>query len=623
MSTKSKAQRMSGPHGSPALRSREFTSPTAGWVRSASLLSNNHLLIVGGFSAPTGAPLEAALVLGEQVTPIEFRFLPYCISDESEDDPDEAKVMLARLPEGAREKDRLGRLTIHSDGKIISIFPDDLSEALTTLPTLIRLNLASLSSRTRTEVLAFLATATATEEGRWLSRSLSTVRDALRERLPYCVVAPDCAQGMDVDNLIAIDERSFYISGWMRDDESEVTHLTAVSPEGARIELLDRAFRYRRTDIEQFYGDPPMERSLEGGHGFIRYFELEAPSRLSAGWVVEMCIRTGQGIEVKAPAVDRDSLAARNVLLHDLSRESLNRQELKVNHSMPALSRLQDRQRERVRVDDVEQFGTLPDHPRVSIIVPLYQRLDFLEHQMAQFVHDPEIGQADLIYVLDSPELAETFRISAYRLFQLYRVPFRVATMTHNAGFSGATNAGASLARGQRLLLLNSDVLPDRPGWLGEMTAFYDSTPNVGALGAKLLFEDDSLQHAGLYFSLVPGTNQWENQHYYKGMHRRLPAANVTRPVPAVTAACLMISTELYRGLGGLHGMYVQGDYEDSDLCLRLLADGRENWYLPDVELYHLEGQSYPTQLRELTTRYNRWLQSHLWGPSIEAVMGR
>ena len=149
--------------------------------------------------------------------------------------------------------------------------------------------------------------------------------------------------------------------------------------------------------------------------------------------------------------------------------------------------------------------------------------------------------------------------------------------MADNAGFGAATNAGASVARGRLLLLLNSDVLPAEPGWLGRMQAFHDATPNIGALGPKLLYEDDSLQHAGLYFDRLregPTAGSWANMHYFKGLHKDLPAANVARPVPAVTAACLMIERDLYEQVEGLPDVYVQGDFEDSELCLRLLAEG-------------------------------------------------
>jgi O-antigen biosynthesis protein len=177
------------------------------------------------------------------------------------------------------------------------------------------------------------------------------------------------------------------------------------------------------------------------------------------------------------------------------------------------------------------------------------------------------------------------------------------------------------VARSNLLLLLNSDVLPARPGWIGQMAQFYRSTPLCGALGVKLLYEDDSLQHAGMYFARVPGTEEYENLHYYKGLHRTFAAANVARQVPAITGACLMVAADIYRQLDGLHGGYVNGDFEDSDFCLRLHAEGLQNWYLPSVELYHLEGQSYPARLRQQAYRYNRWLHTHLHGAIIEQVM--
>jgi GT2 family glycosyltransferase len=100
-----------------------------------------------------------------------------------------------------------------------------------------------------------------------------------------------------------------------------------------------------------------------------------------------------------------------------------------------------------------------------------------------------------------------------------------------------------------------------------------------------------------------------------------LPAANKARAVPAVTGACLMIARELYLEHNGLLSLYVQGGYEDSDLCLRLRRAGYENWYLPEVELYHLEGQSYEPAARERNARYNCWLHTELRGDAIAEAM--
>ena len=453
-----------------------------------------------------------------------------------------------------------------------------------------------------------------------LSKNLFFVREALRTRLPSAAIAKGEPQGLHVDTILAVDEKSFYVKGWMRDEEAEITHLTAVSPEGTRTEIFRQTFRYPRPDVEQFYGAASSEQLLAEA-GFISYFETKAPSRLPAGWVFQMRDAAGTAVEVGAPHIVRDDITVRDTILRDLIYERLPGDDLTAEHVFPAVDRIQERLGSRVEVRNVAHYGTPNESPEVSIIVPLYQRIDLLEQQLAQFVHDPEVRQAELIYVLDSPELAKTLTVAASQLFELYRVPFSVVTLERNARFSAVNNAGASLARGRLLLLLNSDVLPDRPGWLGKMSAFYDSTPGIGALGPKLLYEDDSLQHAGIYFSPLAGTSVWENRHYFKGLHRYLPIANVPRRVPAVTGACMMIDSGLYEQFGGLRGIYVQGDYEDSDLCLRLIEGGYENWYLADVELYHLEGQSYALAARQLNAQYNTWLHTRLWKERIEAVM--
>ncbi len=137
------------------------------------------------------------------------------------------------------------------------------------------------------------------------------------------------------------------------------------------------------------------------------------------------------------------------------------------------------------------------------------------------------------------------------------------------------------------------------------------------------MFEDESIQHAGLYFRRLPDTQEWSNEHYFKGYPRSFAPAALSRPVPAVTGACLLVERALFRDLGGFRGAFVKGDYEDSDLCLRLLEAGRTNRYLSDVELFHLEAQSHFGPERTPTTRYNRWLHTQLWDSRIAEVMRR
>jgi GT2 family glycosyltransferase len=456
-------------------------------------------------------------------------------------------------------------------------------------------------------------------DARSLSRSLSLLRSALREPSPRAVVLRDQPQGLNVEAIVGLDDTSFFVRGWMRDEQAEIVRLTALSPEGERVPLLDRLFTHPRTDVDQLYGTPA---GSEEECGFLACFTLDAPSQLHQGWIFEMENAIGIATEVEAPEVMLDPVAGRVTIVSELAQQPGPDSPL-MNQVVPAVSRLQERLAGTVEVARVEQFGDAPTDPEMSIVVPLYRRMDLLQHQLACFADDRNIRDADLIYLLDSPELSEKLFALAADLHEIYRVPFRVAEASRNGGFSVANNLGASLARGRLLLLLNSDVLPAEAGWLPRLADFHDANQAVGAVAPKLLFDDGTLQHAGLYWRRAAPYAAWENAHYFKGLHGDLPAANVARRVPAVTAACLLTSSELYRELGGLRSIYIQGDYEDSDLCLRLHEAGYETWYLPEAELYHLEGRSYDTSVRQTNARYNSWLHTRLWGEEISRLMTR
>ncbi|HEX4804558.1 MAG TPA: glycosyltransferase [Conexibacter sp.] len=443
--------------------------------------------------------------------------------------------------------------------------------------------------------------------------ALTALHEATRERLPAVDAGASAVCAARVEAIWRVDGSSFYVEGWAFDRAGRLGSLRLLSPEGRRVELLPAAFRYPRPDVCEFFGVPAGEKL-----GFIAHVELPEESAGASGWVLQGERRDGEGFEVEVPPMLDEPLGLRTTILNDVELDAGDGTLLR-GHVAPAMTRLQRRLADAIEIDAVDQHGEPPADPEVTIVVPLYRRIEFLEHQLAQFVHDPEIHAADLLYVLDSPEDAARLRTVAGHLHDLYGLPFRVAMLSANGGFSTVNNLGASIARGRRLLLLNSDVLPAAPGWLSRMTAFLDAHPEAGAVAPKLLYEDDSIQHAGLFFERLPG-GSWSNEHYYKGLHRAFEPAGVTRAVPAVTGACLLVDAELYRELGGLRGVYVRGDYEDSDLCLRLREQGRECWYLADVELYHLEGQSYPTPERTAASRYNQWLHGDLWDASLAAL---
>ena len=420
---------------------------------------------------------------------------------------------------------------------VLASAQDPRDATVVDLQTFARRVLAPLDASERERAMAFLAATLAEvpeQERRNLAEQLHRIREALRERFPSSVVSQGRRRGIHVDRMLAIDDRSFYLMGWLQ--IPHLARLTAVSAEGARCELAERMFRFPRPDVAEFFSlDPsPVKDDL----GFICFFELDAPSVLADGWLLEIEDEQGQAEELGITDITTDIAEVKQAVLNDPHIDRLPDEELTSNHTFPALSRIQARLETEPRIDTVVQFGEPPSEPEVSVIVPLYLQIHHLEVQLAAFADDPEISAADLVYVLDSPQQKEELLNSAADLFPIYRIPFRVAVLEENVGFAGANNAGATLARGRLLLLLNSDILPAAPGWLGKMRDFYDSTPDLGALCPKLLYEDDSIQHAGSYFYQPPGTDKWVDAHYFKGMHRSLPAANEVVVKTSASGVC-------------------------------------------------------------------------------------
>jgi GT2 family glycosyltransferase len=289
------------------------------------------------------------------------------------------------------------------------------------------------------------------------------------------------------------------------------------------------------------------------------------------------------------------------------------------HHIGPAVGALWSGRRSIASEPAIIQFGPRPEAPEVSIVVPIYGRQDFIEFQLAQFANDPAMIGQELIYVIDDPSLYDAVRVAAIDLYGCYAVPFTLVYGHRNGGFAVATNLGAAQARGTFLLLLNSDVLPRDPGWLAALVTAH-RLHDAGAVGPKLLYEDGSIQHAGMKFYRLPvWGNLWVNDHPLKGQPNS--PATETIPCNALTGACLLLRTALFRDLGGLSEDYIIGDFEDSDLCLRLLQEGKQNYLVPSVELYHLERQSQnmigTSDWRTNLTLYNCWLHDQRWDADI------
>lgn len=384
---------------------------------------------------------------------------------------------------------------------------------------------------------------------------------------------------------------------------------------------LESACWRNRSDVYEATGGRFGAAALQSG------FVTRIDRRKEVEWYRLMAL-SADGVhllaEAKPTTVSSDPRAASRWLFGiDVPNGSLQHRFDSIGH--PLLSNLITKAQESWASLPVvhRQCGrSVVQSPTVSVVVPLHGRFDFVENQMLEWSRDPWIRQhAQLIYVVDDPAILDCFHPYAEELAALYGISFEWIWGGVNRGFSGANNLGASIAKASYLLFLNSDVFPQQPGWLLPLVEVLDQHGDVGVVGPRLLFAEGGIQHAGMEFQRVEQYGVWINRHRRMGLDPVLDPLKDLTVVPAVTGACMLLRRRDFDAVGGWDTGYLIGDFEDSDLCLKLRSAGLASAYLPTVQLTHLERQSMRAlgsgEYRMRVTLWNALRHQHRWGELI------
>ena len=155
--------------------------------------------------------------------------------------------------------------------------------------------------------------------------------------------------------------------------------------------------------------------------------------------------------------------------------------------------------------------------------------------------------------------------------------------------YSDINNTGVKAASGEYLILLNNDTEVISENWIEEML-MYGQRDDVGAVGAKLYYPDDTIQHAGVIVGLggIAGHTHCKKEKHAEGYMGKLHFA---QDLSAVTAACIMIKKEVFDRIGGLDCDFAVA-FNDVDLCVRIREQGLLIVFTPYAELYHHESKS-------------------------------
>jgi GT2 family glycosyltransferase len=224
----------------------------------------------------------------------------------------------------------------------------------------------------------------------------------------------------------------------------------------------------------------------------------------------------------------------------------------------------------------------LPHRPTVSVIIPNRDSAELLDRCVGSVLAANWPG-LEVTVVENGSTDPETHAL--YR--RLRERGVRVVEWAGPFNYSAVNNLAARDAHGELLLFLNNDVeAPEGDDWLGHL-ARHALRPDVGAVGAKLLFADDTVQHAGVVLGLF-GVAGHSHYRFPRSAPGHLGQLRLAREVSAVTGACLMVRRRAFEEAGGFDESFAVA-YNDVDLCLRLRERGLRTLWTPEAELYHLE----------------------------------
>ncbi|MHB2017175.1 MAG: glycosyltransferase [Candidatus Xenobia bacterium] len=216
---------------------------------------------------------------------------------------------------------------------------------------------------------------------------------------------------------------------------------------------------------------------------------------------------------------------------------------------------------------------------RTSIIIPVFNKWELTDACLVSLQKTVSLEDAEVI-VVDNASSDDTPKVLPERYpWVVYQ---RQET---NLGYSGGNNAGARIARGEFIVLLNNDTVTT-DGWLEHILQTFEREPRAGIVGARLLYPNGTVQHAGVSFT----RHGWPG-HHFRNAPSDFVGVNRCRRFQVVTGACLTIRNRDYQRFNGLDETFRNG-YEDVDLCLRAGQAGLEVWYQPASVVYHYESQS-------------------------------
>lgn len=226
-------------------------------------------------------------------------------------------------------------------------------------------------------------------------------------------------------------------------------------------------------------------------------------------------------------------------------------------------------------------------NPKISILIPNKDNISYLKKCIDSILKKSNYSNFEIVIVENNSEKNETKNF--YHLLKNKDSRIKIVEYDGKFNYSKINNFGFKFTSGEYLLLLNNDTEVISPNWLEEMLMFAQRD-DVGAVGAKLYYEDNTVQHAGVIVGIA-GSAGHSHRFFHRSSNGYLHRISIAQNLSAVTGACLMTRRAVWEQMNGLDEKF-EVAFNDVDFCLRLRKAGYLVIFTPYAELYHYESKS-------------------------------
>ena len=452
----------------------------------------------------------------------------------------------------------------------------------------------------------------------WGQKSLS-----FSENTPSSLSLSHKDSRIQIDYAFILDAHTVLVIGWVLDQARLLKRINLRLNNIISDCILQDAFFHPRYDVAEAL-ELPISYGEKIGFAFTVSLSEPISPNIELMYSVDGTFFTGTAL--KAEPFRREETWLTEILLANVDITNTATFPKLTKHVTSAIEKSWLGRLQAPNAVNVKQFGNEVANPLLSLVIPIYGRYDFVQIQMSQFSLDSDFDNIEIVYVLDDPRIKHAFMVTCKGVFETFGVPFKVVLSERNLGYAGANNLGVSHASSEHIVLLNSDVIPKKPHQFLTLLQQFENAESVGILSGTLLYEDDTIQHQGMEYMQDPShPGMWMNYHPQKGFPLALTESFDIKEAQAVTGALMLMTKQQYLDVGGFDIGYILGDFEDSDLCMKVRNTGKRIAVSGSVHMYHLERLSQSlvsgNTWKHTLSMVNGLRHTNKWNNEVENVV--